>query len=400
MPLDSPTVMTMLAAFLRLSRLKFLAGGFVGGAFGTAIAAYETGSVDWGAYALAQAAISAFHLMTHYANDYFDRDADRLARRTPYSGGSGTLVDGSLDPRVALVAAALCAAAGGFATAALAATGHGLAAVVAAAIALLAWSYSAPPLRLLARGFGEADTALVVAVLVPLCAFASARHALDVRAVASTLPAAAAMLAMMLAVEYPDIDSDAAGGKRNLVVRLGAEGAKPLGVAAAAAVYVAVAAAVWFGAPPGFAFLEGCTLPLGAAFVLALRARRERDPGADEALAARGVAFFFVVAAFGAFGYAAAPHATDRMHPAVAGGVTEAPSPTLAERINAALDEVRPGIHRDGGDVWLVRVEGSVAYVQMVGACGGCAMSTATLKGAIETVVRARVPEIEQVEQL
>ncbi len=64
------------------------------------------------------------------------------------------------------------------------------------------------------------------------------------------------------------------------------------------------------------------------------------------------------------------------------------------------LDEVRPGIVRDGGDVWLIRVEEPVAFVQMVGACGGCAMATATLKGAIETAVRARCPEIEHVEQI
>lgn len=73
---------------------------------------------------------------------------------------------------------------------------------------------------------------------------------------------------------------------------------------------------------------------------------------------------------------------------------------TLVERVNAALDEVRPGIQRDGGDVWLVRIDGRVALVQMVGACGGCAMAMSTLKGAIETTVTSRCPEIERVDQL
>ena len=72
----------------------------------------------------------------------------------------------------------------------------------------------------------------------------------------------------------------------------------------------------------------------------------------------------------------------------------------LRARIEAALDEVRPAIARDGGDVWLVRADDGVAYVQMVGACGGCAMVNATLKGAIERAVAARVPEIRRVEQL
>ena len=75
-------------------------------------------------------------------------------------------------------------------------------------------------------------------------------------------------------------------------------------------------------------------------------------------------------------------------------------SASLGARIDAALDEVRPAIARDGGDVWLVRVTGRTAFVQMIGACGGCPMSNSTLKGAVEVAVRARCPEIDSVEQL
>jgi len=72
----------------------------------------------------------------------------------------------------------------------------------------------------------------------------------------------------------------------------------------------------------------------------------------------------------------------------------------LRDRVEAALDEVRPGIRADGGDVWLVKVEAGVAYVQMVGACGGCAMVNTTLKLAIEQRVTAVCPEISRVEQI
>ena len=72
----------------------------------------------------------------------------------------------------------------------------------------------------------------------------------------------------------------------------------------------------------------------------------------------------------------------------------------LAERVNAAIDKVRPAIHRDGGEVWLINIENGVAFVQMLGACGGCAMSNATLKLAIEQAVRAECPEISAVEQV
>jgi Fe-S cluster biogenesis protein NfuA len=74
--------------------------------------------------------------------------------------------------------------------------------------------------------------------------------------------------------------------------------------------------------------------------------------------------------------------------------------PTLHQRVDAALDRIRPGIHADGGDVWLINVDDGVAYVQMVGACGGCSAALMTLRGGIERVVREDVPEIRAVEQL
>jgi len=78
----------------------------------------------------------------------------------------------------------------------------------------------------------------------------------------------------------------------------------------------------------------------------------------------------------------------------------QAAAETLEQRINRALDKVRPIIQADGGEVWLVRVEGGTAFVQMLGACGGCPASTMTLKGAIEAVVCSDVPEISSVEQV
>ena len=79
------------------------------------------------------------------------------------------------------------------------------------------------------------------------------------------------------------------------------------------------------------------------------------------------------------------------------------PNSTLApieERINTALDRIRPMIAADGGDVWLIRVDGSTAFVQMLGACGGCPASHLTLKNGIQAVVLEDVPEITSVEAI
>lgn len=71
---------------------------------------------------------------------------------------------------------------------------------------------------------------------------------------------------------------------------------------------------------------------------------------------------------------------------------------TIFQRVDRALDQIRPAIRMDGGEVELVEVEDGIARVRMVGACGGCPMSTMTLKMGIERAVRQQVPEIKVVE--
>ena len=69
----------------------------------------------------------------------------------------------------------------------------------------------------------------------------------------------------------------------------------------------------------------------------------------------------------------------------------------LIPRIEKALDEVRPFLANDGGDVSVVAVEGTTVKVQFHGACVGCKVSDFTLKGGIETTIKKYVPEIGNV---
>jgi 1,4-dihydroxy-2-naphthoate octaprenyltransferase len=304
---EGADVVSALGAFARLTRPKFLIGGLLGGALGTSIAAFERGGVDWTAYATAQSTITALHLMVHYSNDYFDRHGDALAVRTPYSGGSGVLVEGALSPRVALVAALACLIAGLAGAAVLGASGRAAAASIAVLIAALAWWYSSPPLRLVATGLGELDTALVVAVLVPLCAYAAQAGWPDLRAVAGTLPAAGAMFAMMIAVEYPDVEADGAAGKRNLVVRLGRERASVLAYIGLASIAGGAIASLASGAPAGVGILTLVASPTVAGYVAALHGRVWTTVGGNAELATRGVAVFLVTSFATTLGYAALP---------------------------------------------------------------------------------------------
>lgn len=71
---------------------------------------------------------------------------------------------------------------------------------------------------------------------------------------------------------------------------------------------------------------------------------------------------------------------------------------SLKTRIEQVLERLRPALQADGGDVELVDVDGSVARVKMLGACGGCPMSMMTLKAGIEAALVDAVPEITAVE--
>ena len=69
----------------------------------------------------------------------------------------------------------------------------------------------------------------------------------------------------------------------------------------------------------------------------------------------------------------------------------------MKEKVEAALEEIRPTLQADGGDVELVGVDEGIVSVKLTGACAGCPMSTMTLKNGIERILRERVPEVREV---
>lgn len=259
--------MNNVLAFIRLGRPLFLGGGFILYGLGALIAAVHGHVIDAQRYALGQGAVTAFQLMTHYANDYFDFDAD-VANLTPtrWSGGSRVLVAGELPRKVALIAALVFAAIG-IAVSAVLVGDAGLSTVpTLGAMAALAWMYSAPPVRLCARGLGELTTAIVVTGLVPWLAFSV--QAPDLRGATTVLlsiaPLVVLQVAMLLAIEFPDADGDAATGKRTLVVRLGAERAAKAYVLLLTLAYLCLPIAALLGLPTRVVIAATLPTPIAA----------------------------------------------------------------------------------------------------------------------------------------
>ncbi|XP_047322356.1 nifU-like protein 3, chloroplastic [Impatiens glandulifera] len=103
-------------------------------------------------------------------------------------------------------------------------------------------------------------------------------------------------------------------------------------------------------------------------------------------------------------------HTNKQLHPSPrhhhhhrAGSLVVSPScvlPLTEENVEKVLDEVRPGLMADGGNVALHEIDGLVVVLKLQGACGSCPSSTMTLKMGIETKLRDKIPEILEVEQI
>jgi Fe-S cluster biogenesis protein NfuA len=72
----------------------------------------------------------------------------------------------------------------------------------------------------------------------------------------------------------------------------------------------------------------------------------------------------------------------------------------VREKIEPLIEQIRPMLQADGGDVELVDVVDGVVMVKLKGACAGCPMSTMTIKNGIERYLKQRVPEVVSVEQV
>jgi Fe-S cluster biogenesis protein NfuA len=70
------------------------------------------------------------------------------------------------------------------------------------------------------------------------------------------------------------------------------------------------------------------------------------------------------------------------------------------DNVETVLDELRPYLMADGGNVELVELEGPIVKLRLQGACGSCPSSTMTLKMGIERKLRESIPEIAEVEQV
>ena len=69
----------------------------------------------------------------------------------------------------------------------------------------------------------------------------------------------------------------------------------------------------------------------------------------------------------------------------------------MEEKVKEVIDDLRPFLMNDGGDVELIKIEDNIVYIAFQGACAGCALRDMTLTEGIEKTIKEKVPEIKEV---
>ncbi len=72
----------------------------------------------------------------------------------------------------------------------------------------------------------------------------------------------------------------------------------------------------------------------------------------------------------------------------------------LINKVEKALDNIRPYLIADGGNVKILEIEGDKVTLELLGSCGSCPMSTMTLKAGVEEAIIRAVPEIKKVDAI
>ena len=263
-----PRTTPSLRTWVRMTRPAFLLLTVVGCALGTATAAAcGCGFDPWLALAATGLAVLA-HAAGNVLNDLHDArngaDAANTGGIFPFTGGSRLIQNGRVSERdtadlakgllLFLVPAGLLLAVK---------TGGGVLWLGVAGL-LLAWAYSAPPLKLMSRGLGELAVALVWFLVVIGADYVQRRQFFVIPASAA-LGFALMVAALLLINGFPDARADARVGKRTLVVRLGPVGAAALYGGLVVSAHLWLAVSVWLLIPPVQALWGLVSLPFSLA---------------------------------------------------------------------------------------------------------------------------------------
>ncbi|MFA5308281.1 MAG: prenyltransferase [Dehalococcoidales bacterium] len=254
-----------LFSWLALFRLGASARGILPFLLGAVIAWSRGNPIDWLILLLSSAAVLCIMLMTFLVNEYYDYDTD-IANKGYHllSGGSRILPMGLIPHHLAIIAAyVFLAAAGGIGLWLYFGFKTGPLTIPLGAIAIITgYFYTAKPLQLAYRGWGEIAIWFTCGWLATISGYYLQTGSLNAVATLVSLPGAVSVFLVILMNEIPDIKSDKLSGKNNLAVRLGREKAGILYTVLLILCYVNIIVNIFFGVPVISAYLSVILLPL------------------------------------------------------------------------------------------------------------------------------------------
>jgi len=251
-------------AYMRALRAPFLAGSITPILIGGGYAILQS-SFDGPRFLLCLLGVGALHLGANLINDYYDaRGSDPINwRLTPFSGGSRVIQDGTVPSRAVLAMAIGFFGLGLICGIALAFTGRPLVLIIGALGFGAGWSYSASPVQLMARGFGEIVIFFAFGPLITLGTSYALCGALSLDAFLIGIPHGFLIAEVIWINQFPDYEADRTAGKRNLVVRWGLERARRIYVSIILLSFVSLALLAMLAEIP-FSILAGLlALPFG-----------------------------------------------------------------------------------------------------------------------------------------
>lgn len=236
--------------WVRELRAPFLTASIIPVLVGGAAAWAVLGTLDWWLFIVTMVGVTLLHLGANVTNDYYDYvgGTDVINRfRTPFSGGSTSLVERRLSPRKVLRVGQGLIGAGSL-------VGLYLVYILGEdgwVVLLLGmvgvgggYFYSAPPLSLASRGWGELVIGGLFGLLAVLGTYFIQTTSFSIEVMAASIPVSLWIAAVIWINQIPDIEADSATGKRTMVVRWGIDRSIEMYSAIQMAAVAAIACAV------------------------------------------------------------------------------------------------------------------------------------------------------------
>ena len=211
--------------WVKVSRAEFFTASIIPVLVGTAVAFSAKGVFDPGLFLLALFTVVALHAGGNLTNEYFDHKSgnDWLSENpSPYSGGSQIIQTGQLASGAVLLAALTCFSIAGLLGLIIIIKTQSLLLLALGVFGILAgFFYTAGPVRLVYRGFGEIFIAIAFGICPVFGSYYVQTLKLDFVPLAPACIIAMLVFLILLINEFPDLKADAAVRKKTLPVRLG-----------------------------------------------------------------------------------------------------------------------------------------------------------------------------------